>query len=202
MEDIKFGTISKDMREKIEETEIYEEPNMNNQKPKKITLADVDSTMQNGENIEFTSLKESLEALKKHKNELTDKLYCFIETKLCNLAKENIYLTEHDIKNNIEIANKEGSSGVDRITMFEKVANHSRRMRRDPEYCKKIEKDLYKGLPSEYYEKVEQEYEYLKKELKSKGVDIDKMVKQEVEEVKKKMQEESETQGVTNSWKM
>ncbi|MDA3048214.1 MULTISPECIES: hypothetical protein [unclassified Campylobacter] len=36
----------------------------------------------------------------------------------------------------------------EQLEMFEKASAHMTKMENDPEYCKEIEKELYKGAPS------------------------------------------------------
>lgn len=45
----------------------------------------------------------------------------------------------------------------DTLEMFERASEHMRRMEKDPEYRREIEKQLYRGAPQELLDKLEAE---------------------------------------------
>ena len=45
----------------------------------------------------------------------------------------------------------------DDLEMWERVSQHLTRMENDPEYCKEIEAQLYRGAPKELLERLEKE---------------------------------------------
>ena len=45
----------------------------------------------------------------------------------------------------------------EQLEMFEKASNHMTKMENDPEYRKKIEKELYRGAPDELLDGLEKE---------------------------------------------
>lgn len=45
----------------------------------------------------------------------------------------------------------------EQLEMFEKASIHMTKMENDPEYCKEIEKRLYKGVAKEVIEEIRQE---------------------------------------------
>ena len=45
----------------------------------------------------------------------------------------------------------------EQLQMWEEVSEHLTKMENDPEYCKEVEKELYRGAPDELLDELEKE---------------------------------------------